>query len=73
MRAAEALCGSGDAAMGPILAAGGQLEITVFEEALDIDVTTVSESQAPLAAFYLELSFDLRVPFGMRFLDTPDP
>jgi len=66
---AEALCGT------PIIPAarlpgGVAVELYVIEGALDFDAATVSESSDPIAAFYLEVSFDLRVPSGTRFLET---
>jgi hypothetical protein len=64
-RASEALC------TVPIIAADGVTEIYVTEGNLDIDIAAVAESEDPVGAFYLELSFELRVPFGTRFIETP--
>ncbi|WP_338661773.1 hypothetical protein VQH23_16250 [Pararoseomonas sp. SCSIO 73927] len=68
-RAAEALC---DTPVIPdaTLPGGVQIEIYVTEGALDFDAATVAESSKPIAAFYLDLSFAVRVPFGTRFLES---
>ena len=56
--------------LGPTLPGGVLIELQVTEGALDFDAATVTESGKPIAAFFLELSFQLRVPAGTRFLQT---
>jgi hypothetical protein len=67
-RAAEAL--AGPEAL-PIPLGDGLTEIILREGTLEIDIATVTQSETAVAAFYLDLSFDLRVPFGTRFLVIP--
>ena len=69
-RAAEALARE-PIVLDATLEGGIPVEIYVTEGALDFDAATVVESSKPIAAFYLDLSFHLRVPAGTRFLDTP--
>ncbi|MCR0981793.1 hypothetical protein [Roseomonas populi] len=57
---------------GPIPLGDGLTEIYPVEGNMDLDLASVTESQTPVGAFYLEFTFDLRVPFGRRFLDTPE-
>lgn len=64
-RVAEALCSEA------IIGAAGQMELYVSEGSLDFDVVAISDSAPMVAAFYLDLSFQLRLPAGLRFLDIP--
>ena len=50
---------------------GVEVEITVLEGRMDIQIETVSQSQTAIGAFFLDFTFDLRVPSGTRFLETP--
>ena len=69
-RAAEALSGDPIVLAGT-LPCGIPVEVQVTEGAFDFDPATVTESGKPIAAFYLDLTFQLRVPAGTRFLNTP--
>lgn len=69
-RAVVALCGD-ETDPGRVLTTAGGLEITVAEGAADLDFVLVGESDAPLAAFYLDLTVTLRVAVGQRFVTTP--
>ncbi|MBU8543993.1 MULTISPECIES: hypothetical protein [Roseomonadaceae] len=46
-------------------------DIQILEGALRVEVASVTESEAPMASFLLELNFDLRTPWGDPFITIP--
>ena len=69
-RAVEALT-DGPVILGAMLEGEVQVELYILEGRMEVEVLTVSDSRVPVGAFYLDLSFDIRVPAGTRFLETP--